>query len=442
MKILCHNRNQGSVLLMGMIVALAAGVTLASYLTLASNRYKTTVHSMDWNKALPVLESGIEEALTHLHDEFTNLSLNGWTAGTLSGQPVYSKFRTNSDGSYFWTAIVTNGVFTNPIIYSSGFVPMPLGQGYIRRTVKVTTSRPVKFANAVATTGAITFNGNNGYLDAYNSCNGAYSATNSHGITSMATDSTSVPAISMGNDTLYGTLNTGPGGTVTQNPNASVGDASWVSNHTGIEAGYTNDTMNVSFPSNSPPTGYQSWGPPQTTTNVAGLLGGITGLLGLGGGTTTATVLSGGNYLMSSLSTSSSNNLVLVTGPSTLVVTGNVNISGTGDIEILPGGSLTIYVAGGSTSIGGKGVVNDAGSPENFSYLGLNSNTNITFSGLATFYGTIDAPQADYMETGNADVFGAAIVKSFTNNGNASFHYDQCLGLLGNLVVASWQETF
>lgn len=423
MKILSHNREQGSVLVTSLIVGLAAGITLASYLVLISNRYRMTVRSMDWNKAMPVLESGIEEALTHAHDEFSNLTLNGWTAGTLSGQPVFSKYRTNSDGSYFWAAIVTNGYFTNPIIYSSGFVPVPLGKGYIHRTVKVATFRPVKFANAVAATGSITFNGNNGYVDAYNSCNGSYGSTNSHAATSIVTDYTGSPAISMGNDSIYGTLNTGPGGTISGNPNSSVGDSSWVSNHTGIETGYTNDSMNVSFPSNSAPAGSQSWVGPTPSTNGATLLG-------------------NGNYQMSSLSSGSSNNPVIVNGDATVYVTGNLTISGTGVIEILPGGSLTIYVAGSTTSIGGQGVVNDSGSPENFSYIGLAGNTSISFAGNATFYGTINAPQADYTETGNADVFGAAIVKSFTNNGNASFHYDGCLGLLGNLVVASWQETF
>ena len=423
MKIISYNRERGSVLITGLIVALAAGITLASYLMLISNRYRMTVRSMDWNKAMPVLESGIEEALAHLHDDFTHLTLNGWTAGTFYGYPVFNKFRTNSDGSYFWTVIITNGMngyITNPIIFSSGFVPVPLGKGYISRTVEVTTSRPVEFANAVAATGNITFNGNNASVDAYNSCNGAYGGTNSQLSTSLVTDSTASGAINMGNGNMYGTLNTGPGGTISANSQSSIGDSSWVSNHTGIEAGYTNDTMNVSFPTNFPPAGSQNWFAPQTTNGV--------------------TVLGNNNYQMSSLSSSSSNSPVIVNGNATLYVSGNLSLSGTGDIEILPGATLTVYVAG-NASIGGKGIVNDNSSPENFSYIGLASNTSISFSGQATFYGTINAPQADFSMGGNAEVFGAAIVKSFTNGGNAWFHYDQCAGLLGNLVVMSWRET-
>lgn len=423
MKILRHNREQASVLMTGLIISLAVGITLASYLVLVSNRYRMTVRSMDWNKAMPVLEAGIEEALTHAHDDFSNLTLNGWVAGSLSGQPVFSKFRTNSDGSYFWAAIVTNGYFTNPIVYSSGFVPMPMERGYICRTVKVATSRPPQFANAVAATGSINFNGNNGYVDAYNSCNGAYGGTNAHASTAIATSYNGSPAINMGNANVYGTLSTGAGGSITVGPNSAIGDSSWVSNHTGIEsASYTNATDNQTFPSNSLPANLLTALGPSASTNGA-------------------TMLTGGNYQMSSLSSGSSNNPVIISGNTTLYVSGNVSISGTGDIEIQPGASLTLYVAG-NTSISGKGIVNDNSSPENLSYIGLAGNTSIAFSGQATFYGTINAPQADFSMVGNADVFGAAIVKSFTNSGNASFHYDQCLGLLGNLIVTSWQETF
>jgi len=422
MKILRHNREQGSVLVTSLIVGLAAGITLASYLVLISNRYRMTVRSMDWNKAMPVLESGIEEALTHLHDEFTNLSLNGWTAGTLSGQPVFSKFRTNySDGSYFWTAIVTNGYFTNPIIYSSGFVPVPLGKGYICRTVKVLTSRALEFPNAVAASGLINFNGNNGTVDAYNSCNGSYGGTNSHIATSMVTSYNANPAITMGNGKMYGTLDTGAGGTVTVGPNGSVGDSNWLATSSGIDPGYTNANVTQSFSSNSPPANYSSWGPPLTITN--------------------ATVLNGGNFQVSSLSSSSSGSPIIVTGPSTLYVSGNVSISGNGYIQILPGGSLTVYVAG-NASLGGQGVINGTSSPENFSYIGLAGNTSINFAGSTAFYGTINAPEADFTAGGGADIYGAAIVKSFTIGGSAGFHYDQCAGLLGNLVVTSWQETF
>lgn len=431
MKILRRQREQGSVLLTGLIISLAVGITLASYLTLISNRYRMTVSSMDWNQAMPVLESGIEEALTHLHDD-TTLTANGWNSATVGGQSVVQKFRTNaSDSTYFWTLITTNS--TNPVITSSGFVPAPLGKGYISRTVQVTGTRTAtKWADAVAATGTITMNGG-ATIDSYNGCAGSYGGTNAHGSAgSVVTDSTNKPAITA--QYIYGAVNTGPGGTVSCS--GAIGDASWISNHNSgqIEAGYTNDTMNVSYPSNSPPTNYTSWLAPPTMTNVTSITTNT--------GITSATVLGNGDYTMSSFTSSQSAQPMLVNGLATLYVTGDFTVQGSGYVEILPGGNLTLIVGGSKTVISGSGVVNGTGDPENFSYIGLAGNTTIQYTGSAAFQGSINAPQADFTISGSAGGYGAAIVNTFTSTGGSSWHYDTCLLSPGNLIINSWRETF
>ncbi len=71
-------------LVWGLIVGLVAGITLASYLTLISNRYRMATRSMEWNQAIPVLEAGIEEAMAHLHYDSNNLSGNNWTVSSIS----------------------------------------------------------------------------------------------------------------------------------------------------------------------------------------------------------------------------------------------------------------------------------------------------------------------------------------------------------------------
>jgi hypothetical protein len=432
MKILCQKREQGSVLLAGMIIGLAVGIALASYLALISNRYRMTVRSMDWNYAMPVLESGIEEALTHLHDD-GSLTANGWTLTTVAGKKVVSKLRTNSsDGSYFWTIIATNGTLTNPVITSSGFVPVPLGKGYISRTVQVTTSRPLGFANAIAASGLIQLSGS-AIVDSYNSCSGPYSTNNSHGSQgSVVTDSKSNPAIKISTGDIYGTVNTGPGGVISCG--GAIGDANWISNHTGIETGFSNDTMNVAYPSNSPPANYTNWLAPPTATNVSSITTNT--------GITSATVLGNNDYTMSSFTSSDSGHPMLVNGQATLYVTGNFTVQGSGYVEILPGGNLTLIVGGSTTTISGSGVVNATAEPSNFTLLGLAGNTTITYSGSAAFQGTINAPQANFTISGSAGGFGAAIVNTFTSTGGSSFHYDACLGAMGSLVINSWQETF
>src|SRR5258707_7072749 len=140
MKLISRNRQQGSTLVLTLVMSLTIGTVLASYLGLIGGRYKVTVRSQCWNAAIPILEAGIEEALTHLQDDLNNPAANGWTLGTLSGQQVYSKQRSFADGSYFLVNIynATGGASNTPYIYSTGFVPSPLNtHTYISRSTKV-----------------------------------------------------------------------------------------------------------------------------------------------------------------------------------------------------------------------------------------------------------------------------------------------------------------
>lgn len=419
MKIRLQKRQSGSVLLWMLIVGLTAGITLASYLTLISNRYKMTTRSMEWNQALPVLEAGIEEAMTHINDD-SSISANGWTASVVGGAAVNTKLRTNSDGSYYSVAIY-NGATTSPIIYSSGLVPATFGKGYITRIVKVTGTRPQKFSAAVAANGEITVSGSGSTIDSYSSCAGPYSSSNSLGTNAiLVTNSRGNPAFNFQNGHLYGTADTGPGGTITGN--GIIGsDAYNLTNGSGNEKGWTNDNFNQNFGTNSAPTNTASWLAPGTVTN--------------------ATVLTGGNYKMSSFTSSDNQHPMLISGPSVLYVTGDFTVQGSGFVEVLPGGSLTVYVGGSTTTVSGGGFINKTGSPENFTYIGLGGNTTMTYSGGSDIVGTINAPQANVTISGGASLDGAAIGNTFTISGGSSVHYDTCSAALGALVMTSWQET-
>src|SRR5882724_8872479 len=153
-------REQGSTLMLVLFTGLAIGIVLASYLTLISSRHKTSVGSMDWNATIPELEAGVEEALTHLHNDASSPTANGWAAGTIGGQTVYTKTRHFSGGAYFYVTIY-NATASNPLIYSSGFIPSPLNtNSYISRTVRVgATNPPTIFTGALAATGTIKLSG-------------------------------------------------------------------------------------------------------------------------------------------------------------------------------------------------------------------------------------------------------------------------------------------
>lgn len=427
MKLQNSKRQQGNTLMVVLFFCLAIGMVLAGILTLISARYANTVRSNDWNTCIPVLEAGVEEAMTHLHDD-TSPGANSWTSTSIAGSQVYTKQHTFSDGS-FYSVTIYNASATNPVIYSQGYVPSPLsGSQYISRLVRVgTANSPTVFTKAIATTGAISMSGG-GFVDGFDSRVGVYdTGTNRNATGNVASDSTAKPAISVGTGKVYGTAVTGPGGTVSV-AGGAVGDVTWDTSNTGIQPGATNNNMNVAFPTNAPPTGTPTtW--PSTITAGGSNVTLLAGSLG-----TTPTY-----YSTSSFTSSDSSKPLFITGNVILYVSGTFTVSGSGYVEIMPGASLTLIV-GGKTTISGGGVVNQTGLASDFSFVGTSSCTSITYSGSAAFIGTVNAPQAALTISGSAGAYGAVIANSASLSGGASFHYDDALGASGGLIATSWTE--
>ena len=424
MKFSSSKQAQGSVLVVTLITCGVIATVLASYLILLSTRYNLTARSMCWNSAMPVLEAGIEEAMTHLQSDTNSPSANGWAWETVGGQVVNRKLRPFADGSYA-LVYIRNAAAISPTIFSSGFVPAPYGRGYISRTVRVTTTRPRSFPAAISANAQVTVSG--GFTDSYSSCVGAYSITNNGLGTngSVATNYKAAKAISLSGDAMiYGTATTGAGGTVYTSGGSSVGDVAWNATSDGVQPGWGDDDMNVAFPTNAPPPGPYTPLPLPTPINGSNI-----------------TYVSSGTYSAASFTSSDKTKPMIVTGDAVIYLTGNVTVSGSGYIEIRPGASLKLYVGGTNPTISGGGVINQTLQPANFSYFGMNTSTKLTVSGGGQFIGTINAPQAALTISGSGDIFGAAIVNSYVNSGGANFHYDECLGATNNFVtITSWRE--
>ena len=445
MKIRTNTKPRGSVLVVSLVTVTIILTALASYLALVSNENRAVARSQEWNTCIPVMEAGVDEALTQIHYcGVTSLSSNNWTLGT---DGYYHKTRTiGTDGSYCKVTIIPTN---SPIIYSEAYVPAPVSyqntyytsSNFVVREIRVATQNVGTWGGGLTAKSTITFNGN-ALFDSYNSANGAYSTAtgNALGTNAVAlTDDSAAGAITLhGNDKIYGTAVTGPGsGTVTTavttTGNASVGSAAWnASGGSGspdVQPGWSANDANFQFNDVAAP--YTSG-----TLPTSGTYGGILGLLG-----TTYTYLLNGSvssqyYLNSDMTVN--NGTMLVTGGNiTLYVTGNVNFNGT--ITIASGSSLTLYV-GGSFSVSGNGVVNQSGIPANFAVNGLPTCTSVSYSGNAVFIGTVDAPEAAFQDAGNADTYGAVIASSITINGNGSVHFDTSLQNQGGYAVASWNE--
>src|SRR5947209_5191332 len=116
---------QGSVLLVTLMTAWIIGISLVSYLNLVANQNRSTFHSLTWNTCIPIMEAGVEEALTQLHyNGITNLLSNQWTIGA---DGLYHKKRdVGSDGNYYE---VTIQPADPPVIVSTGYSTAPANTG-------------------------------------------------------------------------------------------------------------------------------------------------------------------------------------------------------------------------------------------------------------------------------------------------------------------------
>jgi hypothetical protein len=357
---------------------------------------------------------------------------NDWTADEVNGQRNYWKYRQLPDGSYYYVTNFNVGS-SAPLIHAAGYVQRPLANKgeYVSRLVEVTaTNPPSPFMAAIAANGAVVLNGS-AIVDGYDSSKGPYDpATNRTANGQIATNSKEAGAVNIGSGRVSGEVLTGPGAGPPQYSDGAIGDVDWTSSlsNRGIEANggpWFDDTMNVQFQPNSPPTGPTL---PLTSTHV---------------GSSNVTYLTADSssyiYTADNFISKGSTGPIIVTGNCTLYVSGNFIINGNWYVYIQPNASLNLYV-GGKTSIAGGGIVNGSGLPSNFSYYGLTSNTSMSYSGTADWVGTINAPQADFKINGSASLFGAIICNSFASTGSTSVHYDQQLRGGGRFVVTSWRE--
>jgi hypothetical protein len=459
MKITTHTRPQGSALLLALLTAFVICITLTTYLYLVSNQNRSVMRSMAWNSTIPVVEAGIEEALTHVnHVGSTNLASNGWSA--MSADGFFHKFSDLGNNFAFDVGVkppLANGP-DQPTIESFGYAPSPaniasfysspwgmilggLAPQYspekisAKRKVRVLAKRQTPVQFAMLAKGQIDLHGNNAETDSFNSTNSNYSTNGRYDVAKsrdhgdVATNSGIVNGVNTGNANIKGHASTGPDGSVAIGSNGSIGDKAWVdSGKKGAQDGHVTDDTNVEIPDVEVPF----------TTGVTPIGGTYPEV----GGANYDYILTNGNYILSSFS-----GKVLVTGNAKLLVNTSFNFTGQDQITINPGASLEVYVAATSATLGGNGVVNNNGSAISFVYYGLKSNTSLKFNGNAAFTGVVYAPFADFAIGGGGnntyDFVGASVSKTATLNGHFHFHYDEALASqfpVRRYVVYSWNE--
>ena len=430
-----HPRNiHGSSLLGSLIATAILSLALASYLSMSQRQSVSVARSQAWNAAIPIAESGVEEALAQLNRGVgagaLNLAANGWEQKSTG---TYGPQQRRYLGSSFYDVMIVQGAV--PVIYSTGYVAAPYGASPISRAVEVTTSSNASlFAVAMVAKDRVDFKGFNSATDSFDSANPDFN-TNGRYDPAKARDKGDVAStfglVNVGDAKIKGKLQTGPTGSSDVGSNGSVGSAAWVDGgNAGIQPGWSANDFNADFPDVLEP-----------------FSSGFSPVSGTVSGTTYNYVLGTDNYLITSL-TFKAKETMYVNGNAVLYVTGEVLMQGSGDtssqIIIGPSGSLTLYVGGASAVFT---QVNNQGNAKTFSYYGLPANTTVSFGDNASFIGTIYCPNADFtIGGGGNDVYdfeGSIMSKTIKMNGHYNFHFDENLARSGpsrGYLATSWKE--
>lgn len=484
LKLSRRQEEQGSLLLVALMVAGIAGVTLGSYLMMTQTQNVSIHRSQTWNTVLVTGEAGVEDGLQLINRyagtlepsqlfRWTNTATyEGWSnpygstyyirrnieetvsSGTVTNWYEVWIFNTNNEPAVLAVGHVPSGYLASastaqPLLATIGpLVATPTAQPTINRKIFVKTRYDPLFVVAMAATDRINLNGNNINTDSFDSSNPLYSnngfypygnpsRTRDHG--DVATDLAVIDALNLGNANIRGRVRTGPGtNTIYIGANGSVGDRAWVTGGThGIQEGYSATDFNVAFPTVSYPD-VSDWMTPNhsdvTISNVHYQY----------------VIDEPGDYFIPYPGLTSS---LYIDVPTNELVRIKMNYStslgGNDVIRIAPTGArVRMYTAGPSFTLsGGAFIDNMSGFAQNFYLFGLPTCRTISWGGNANFYGGIYAPQADFSLGGGGndwwDFVGASVTRTVTMTGHYRFHFDENLAKIGpsrGFIPVAWQE--
>ncbi|MCL5035925.1 MAG: hypothetical protein M1269_02300 [Chloroflexi bacterium] len=116
-----------------------------------------------------------------------------------------------------------------------------------------------------------------------------------------------------------------------------------------------------------------------------------------------------------------------------------------GSVLQVPAGEKAIVYTLANWDSSGQGMINSSQKPRNLLLIGAGSCTSINIAGSATTYMGVYAPGADVAYSGNADLYGEIVAKSFKHNSNGGVHHDIDLREAPlyssvKMEVIAWQE--
>ncbi len=446
-------RDRGSLLIAAMILTLAIGISLVSFLKLGQTNLRISNRAFHANAAVNLAESGLEQAMWSIGKavEGDAAAWQSWTTSGANAQRRFSGFTYDANTTGFVRVHVNNyALGAAPEIIARATIT-PASGAPIEKWIRVTLFQRSLFANGLVAKDTLTFSGGNAVVDSYDSRQGAYNANLGGGVFnrndngSAGSASVQVNSFTLSNSSIYGNVSIGTSdySGLSVGPNGLVGDF-----------GTASGTVDYSRVTTDFTTNFDDAVAPAVIGNTIPAIGGAT-TLPLGGHVAAA---DGKFYYdVPSISLSGAPSKVLSIAPGNDVViritapggTTGVSVSGNASMQVLAGSSLELY-AESDVSIGGNGIAN-SNDPAAFMLYstrpsGAAGTQSISVSGNGQLSAVVYAPNADVTMNGggsSGQVMGAVVADSITVTGGSEFHYDEALAALstGNpFGVATWSE--
>lgn len=446
-------RDRGSLLIAAMILTLAIGISLVSFLKLGQTNLRISNRAFHANAAVNLAESGLEQAMWSIGKavEGDAAAWQSWTTSGANAQRRFSGFTYDANTTGFVRVHVSNYALGGaPEIIARATIT-PASEAPIEKWIRVTLFQRSLFANGLVAKDTLTFSGGNAVVDSYDSRQGVYNANLGGGVFnrndngSAGSASVQVNSFTLSNSSIYGNVSIGTSDYtgLSVGPNGLVG-----------AFGTASGTIDYSRVTTDFTTNFDDAVAPAVIGNTIPAIGGAT-TLPLGGHVAAA---DGKFYYdVPSISLSGAPSKVLSIAPGNDVViritapggTTGVSVSGNASMQVLAGSSLELY-AEADVSIGGNGIAN-SNDPAAFMFYSTRPNSaagtqSISVSGNGQLSAVVYAPNADVTMNGggsSGQVMGAVVADSITVTGGSEFHYDEALAALstGNpFGVATWSE--
>jgi len=443
------NGCRGSVLLSAAVSAGVLAILVAGFLAYLSSEFNLNNRAHGWNQAFHLAESAAEIGVAEYNYQYSVggsgvgfQSANGWSGSSGTYTKTISNL-TDTAGNVVGTLKVTaSGIGTaNPQFRGEGTVTSSnFGGQNLSRAVSVTLANSSSlFPYGLVSKTSISL-ANSFTIDSYDSSdpakstNGQYDSAKKQANGNIATLATGSSAVSMANSAdIYGTIATGPGGSLTMVNSPKVGP-SFSSQATTPSQAESDGWLTHAF--TSPPPDMSV---PTALTTASNL--GTISLTGVG-----TMTISSGDYRINSLSAANSS-VITVSGNVRLYVLGNVSVQNSAMINLPAGSSLTVYVGGSTVNISGAGVVNTAAGSRsiNNQWFGLPTMNTGTIANSGVFNGTFYAPSAKVTVANSAVISGSLVASNTVFSNAGGIHFDESLkgsggGAGTTYNVVAWQE--